>query len=264
MDVFLWHARTDGSPERLAEAARRLGADERTRAEGFRFDDDRARFVLARSFLREVLGRHLGVAPEAVRLREASGRKPALDGPDAAAGLDFSLSRSGGIVLCGVVARGRIGVDVERVRSLPDLADVAATAMSAAELASWSAEPARHRERRFFEIWTRKEALGKATGLGISRGPRGLAVPLDVPAGRAVTVAGDDPGERWLLSDLALGEGTAACVVVEAPAAGHGAARCEDTTLGARASSPGGAVTVPDGATLIVRRLVAVTQGGAT
>ena len=77
--------------------------------------------------------------------------KPTLDGGPA-----FSLTHAGAVVGVAVLGGGPVGLDVEPVRVLPDL-DAMARHVGA------PAEPA-----AFFRAWTRKEALLKATGDGLT------------------------------------------------------------------------------------------------
>jgi 4'-phosphopantetheinyl transferase len=254
MQAFLWLNQTDRSPERLASAYVVLEDHERVRADGFRFDSDRERFVIARAFLRTALAEHLGIGPAEVRFEEARATKPRLAGPAAASGLEFSFSRSDDLALCGISLGRRIGVDIERTRSMPDLDDVASTVMSSAELAHWRAVPEQNHLEAFYRIWTRKEALGKATGQGIGIGPRMLVVPPDLPTGRAVSVRAPDRDERWLLADLGAGRGVAACTAIEPHARDGASVRYDDTVVGPGERSSHRPWSVPPGAQLTIRR----------
>jgi 4'-phosphopantetheinyl transferase len=129
----------------------------------------RARTLAAADLRRELhglrdvhLSRALGVPIEALRYdREASGR-PVLRDP--AGGPDFSVSRTTGLVaVASVAAGGRVGVDVERLRGLR--LDRFRRAFSPREWARIRAsdDPAAEALHR----WTRKEALLKATGIGL-------------------------------------------------------------------------------------------------
>src|SRR5437762_912487 len=53
-----------------------LTSDERKRADEFRFDDPRRRFVIARGALRRLLGEYLGVRPTAVEISLDANGKP--------------------------------------------------------------------------------------------------------------------------------------------------------------------------------------------
>jgi 4'-phosphopantetheinyl transferase len=85
---------------------------------------------------------------------------------------------------------GPVGLDVEELRDLSDLDRLAEHALSPAERTRPPADA-----RAFLTIWTRKEALLKATG-------EGLASPMDAitlgPTGM-VEAWPDGPGEAWVV-----------------------------------------------------------------
>jgi len=105
-------------------------------------------------------------------------------------GLEFSWARSGGVGVLAV-ARGRaVGVDVERVDARRALGPIAEQLFAAEEATELGSLPEDGRVKRFFELWTQKEAYAKALGTGLS-----------VPLRRLRAPAG------WSLHDLQLGRG---------------------------------------------------------
>lgn len=83
-------------------------------------------------------------------------------------GVSFNVSHTKGMLLCAVSIEGNIGVDVELVRKAPS--SVMKRAFHEEEKAY--VEEASDKEelynRRFFQIWTQKEAYTKYLGTGIS------------------------------------------------------------------------------------------------
>src|SRR5262249_50613121 len=106
------------------------------------------------------------LAPERVPIVYGAAGKPRL-GPVRAAHIDFNLSHSGEIVVLVFSRVGPVGIDVEQER--PELAsnEVIETFFSDAERTALRSHPADEQAAAFFQIWTRKEAAGKALGLGI-------------------------------------------------------------------------------------------------
>jgi 4'-phosphopantetheinyl transferase len=217
-EVHVWLASLDRPSASEAATLRDLLApDEARRADAFAAEDERRRFVVGRGLLRVLLGRYLNEAPAALRFDYGARGKPMLAGSP----VRFNLSHAGGIVLYAIALGRDVGVDVERVRSLPDLARIARRFFSAWEADTLLRLPGGEREPAFFRCWTRKEAYVKALG-------RGLAVPLDAfdvsftqgDAARLLRTTVDERGpERWSLSDLDPGPGYAAAVIVEGSAA---------------------------------------------
>lgn len=81
-------------------------------------------------------------------------------------GPDFSFSHTEGGVLCGLSPDAFIGADLESLRPAP--LEVMEHVFHPREIryVNQVADPAR-KDRRFFEIWTRKEAFTKCKGLGL-------------------------------------------------------------------------------------------------
>jgi 4'-phosphopantetheinyl transferase len=194
-----------------------LSRDEWERAERFRFALHRDRFAAARGWLRRILGSCLDVAPERVRLRYGRHGKPELDAELSRSGLRFNVSHSEGLGLCAV-ARGReVGVDLERVKPLPDLEAVARHFFSRRERSVLQGMRDEERLPGFYACWTRKEAFIKATGEGLARPLDRFDVSLEGPA-RLERVAGDpEEADRWSLVELRPAGGFAAALAVEGP-----------------------------------------------
>ncbi|MDY6949886.1 MAG: 4'-phosphopantetheinyl transferase superfamily protein [Thermodesulfobacteriota bacterium] len=85
--------------------------------------------------------------------------RPFLDHP-----LDFNISHSHGYVICSITERGRVGIDIEKIRAI-DLSDFQRY-MSPQE---WkNVQEAASPYERFYEYWTMKESIIKADGSGLS------------------------------------------------------------------------------------------------
>jgi 4'-phosphopantetheinyl transferase len=196
--------------------ARTLPGDERRRAEHYRHPAARNQFVVGRGLLRTILGSYLGVPPERLVLGTGPQGKPALEGP-CAGPLFFNVSHSHGLALFAVTALGELGVDVEQVRPRINHLDLAARFFAPQEAATLRALPAEASVVAFYNAWTRKEAILKATGLGLSYGPERVEVAL-LPGDEARAVrVGDDDGAaaRWSLRHLTPAEGYVGALALE-------------------------------------------------
>ncbi|NNL99893.1 MAG: 4'-phosphopantetheinyl transferase superfamily protein [Gammaproteobacteria bacterium] len=260
MDVFVWSADADTLPAAVIADATMLSGDEGRRAAAFRFERDRARFVAARRLLRHALGQHLGMPPAAVPLTGAFGSKPLVDAAANPGQYRFSLTRSTGLICIGIARQHEIGVDVETDRPDMDIAALAPHVFSPEELAAWSGADAADRTRLFYRAWARKEALGKAAGLGISGGPDTIAVPLDaLPGGAWIRVPerADSMAAPtgWILSDLHFAGAAAGSLAVAAPWADCAGGGFDDVAVkaGSRLDDHGG-IEVPAWGTLMMRR----------
>jgi len=118
----------------------------------------------AHDALRLLLARYLDEEPDAIRFATHPQGKPYLDGDTS---VRFNLSHSGDLAAAAVALRREVGVDVERRRPVRSADRVARRIMSDAELARYLALPDDERNDFLLWVWTRKEALVKASGTGI-------------------------------------------------------------------------------------------------
>ncbi len=138
-----------------------LDDEERERMQRFRQDPDRDRFVIAHGWLRTLLAPAMHMAPEAIRFQRGPFGKPFV--PDQRT--QFNLSDTKDAVLLALATGAEIGADVETITRRVDHAAVSEHYFTPAETRDIgsSTDP----KRRFLELWTRKEAVLKASGVGI-------------------------------------------------------------------------------------------------
>ena len=139
-----------------------LSTDEKERAARFRFDEDRRRFLAARTLLRRVAGQLLGVAPERVRFAAEVRGKPFVEGRP----FELNLAHSGGLV---AVAAGHepVGIDVEQIKDRTPIDEIAGRYFHGNEIELLRSLPDARRRAAFFSLWTVKEAAMKADGGGL-------------------------------------------------------------------------------------------------
>jgi 4'-phosphopantetheinyl transferase len=141
-----------------------LSPEEKTRADAYGNAGTRERFVVTRTALRCLLARSLGIVAGDVKLICEPGGKPRLADPSSS--LEFSVSGSHDRAAVAITEGCRIGVDIEKSRSLPDLEGLSRQVLSAIEVAAFDLLPHDERPVAFLQYWTCKEALAKALGLG--------------------------------------------------------------------------------------------------
>lgn len=193
--IHLWAVPLNPPAARVDALARLLTHDERERAARFRFDVHRRRFIVGRGVLRELIAAYLGRDDPAGLVFEYGPKgKPALAGPPPPGGeLEFNLSNSEELALVGFNRLRPIGVDVEHLRPLDDLREIASRFFSRAESEVLLGLPLPRQQEGFFNCWTRKEAYLKAVG-------DGLSAPLDR---FDVTLAPGDPPRMLALEGSA-------------------------------------------------------------
>jgi 4'-phosphopantetheinyl transferase len=119
--------------------------------------------------------------------------------------LYFNLSHSNEYAVIAVSRTGPLGVDIERVRLMPDLEEIAARFFSSAEQAAILRLPAAQRLPAFYRCWTSKEAFIKALGAGLQFPLRCFDVsvaPQDPPT--LLCIDGNSEKARlWFMADVA-------------------------------------------------------------
>ena len=168
-------------------------AEEAERAARFLRPELADRYLRAHGAMRAILGRFTSAALE---FAATSWGKPYLPG---APGVKFNLSHSHEMALVAVALEVEVGVDVERVRDLPDKPALVERFFPPGEAAAHEATPPSCRDRDFFRRWTRIEAVLKARGVGLY----GL---------------GADPEGEWSVEEIEAGDEYTAAVA--APRAG--------------------------------------------
>ncbi|WP_266168861.1 4'-phosphopantetheinyl transferase family protein [Dyella subtropica] len=136
--------------------------EDRQRAKRFRQTRDRDNFVLGRTMVHHLV-RPKGVSePSAFSLGRYG--KPFLPGCPT-----YNLSHSDHWVACAISQSEQIGIDVETFEHLQDYRDLLATITHPVERRNIDQEMAPEKQLALFKrCWTRKEAVLKATGKGLS------------------------------------------------------------------------------------------------
>ncbi|HEU5078488.1 MAG TPA: 4'-phosphopantetheinyl transferase superfamily protein [Opitutaceae bacterium] len=157
-----------------------------------------------------VIGRYLGLAPEAVEFETTPEGKPLLRAEINSQRLSVSFSQT--VDACALIlCRERlVGIDVENV-STEDLPLLAQTYLSQAELGAFQKATPAEQPLTFYRFWTQKEAYLKALGVGLDRPPREVEIVQTSVAG--VVFSGDS--RLWQLDHLKPWPHTLACALVE-------------------------------------------------
>ena len=170
---------------------RQASPGRRKRADSCRNRDDAARCLTAEALLRYALdGAEFTV-------RTAPGGKPHIpELPD----FHYSLSHAGDwvVLACG---GNEVGVDAERIREDTDVERFARRFFTTRER-EYLLQSSDGVRCRFFEIWTKKESLGKFLGSGL--GDPGKREVFDLPPG--VRFFPTEMAERYWLSLCTEGE----------------------------------------------------------
>lgn len=148
-------------PEMLPYLRSVLHPDELARADRYRREYDRNRFTYARGTLRTLLGKYTNQHPARVQFVIGANKKPALKD---AVNLHFNVSHSGSRILVAI-GKVNVGVDVEKMTTDFPYKDILPHSFNLVE--QRSIRESADAQGLFYQLWTRKEALVKATGKGM-------------------------------------------------------------------------------------------------
>mgnify|MGYP000165097297 CR=1 FL=1 len=138
-----------------------LAADLQKRIHRFQKSDDRKRSILGKALLRHALVAEADYKGDLSEIRYGEKGKPIFPG------LEFNISHSGNWVVCSISPSTVHGLDIELHRSVE--LDKFRKQFTPRQI-EWMRQ-SENPQMAFFEYWTRKEAIVKAVG-------RGLTIPL--------------------------------------------------------------------------------------
>jgi 4'-phosphopantetheinyl transferase len=212
-EVHIWRTSLDQSTETVTRLRGLLASDERSKADRFWFEKDRRHYTVARGVLRELLSRYLAEPPEAFHFTYSGYGKPSLDSTN----LKFNLAHSGQVAVYAFTLIGEVGIDVEFIRPEFTGDEIARRFFSNTEVNSLNEVTQETRHLAFFNCWSRKEAVIKAKGLGLSLGLDQFDVTLapGEPAALLRTLWDEAEAERWSLRAIDVGEEYAAAIAIE-------------------------------------------------
>ncbi|MBR8845634.1 MULTISPECIES: 4'-phosphopantetheinyl transferase superfamily protein [Pseudoalteromonas] len=161
--------------------------------------------IVSRAFLRAVLAKYTGQSPKSIQFARGLHGKPKLANADMQ--FEFNLSHSDDLLACAVSLDQPVGIDVERIRYKRNLKHLGKSVFSPSEQCEFEQLSEQHQELYFFDRWTLKESLIKATGKGlttklskVSFGKRDAIASFSVSGQQLVEVSGEYASWLWPIS----------------------------------------------------------------
>ena len=216
-EVQIWKLKLPQQANFVAQSYHLLSEDEKNRAEKYKFNEDRDNFISSRGVLRIIAGKYLDVSPESIKFSYSSYGKPFLSLTEYPIRVNFNLSDTKGLVLYAFTLKNEIGIDVESLHKIMDMAAVASRFFSINEVQRLKHVALAKRDDAFLSCWTLKEAYIKAIG-------EGLSCPLDqfemaFTEGQKPSLLysqwDENEKERWQMYRIQAPEGYIASLAVE-------------------------------------------------
>ncbi len=186
-----------------------LSEAETTRAQKFKHAHTRHSFILVHGISRLLLGNYLKIDPQEVNFTFNEYGKPMVQG------IRFNQSHTRRYALFAFSNQGQLGIDIEHMRSIHDFDNVAKYALSEKEYTQLMSMPREIQIKGFFVAWTRKEAIIKAIGKGLSIPLKSFSV--EISPSQPARVLTKEFAENWLLKNLPVPPGWAAALAFDQP-----------------------------------------------
>jgi len=198
--VLLYTVPLDATAAEVAACRGLLSPEEIARADRFVTEDLARRWQVCRARLRQILAGFCGVEPARLGFEQQEFGKPVIAAGQSDPELHFNLSHSHHLAVIAVTSSGPVGVDVEYMQPIRDWPGVASRFFSPHEQEQLASIAADRQLRAFYDCWTRKEAVIKATGEGLSASLDSFDVSLTPGAEPEVLADRHGGGDkRWQL-----------------------------------------------------------------
>jgi 4'-phosphopantetheinyl transferase len=206
-EVHIWRINISQNLSLLNQFEALLNHAELARAGKYLQRKDHDRFIVSRGTQRIILGWYLNTPSQQLEFVLGDNKKPYLFSKNGNL-LHYNLSHSGDWIILAI-ATSQVGTDVEFVDESFKFQDILPDNFSMDEAAYIKQE---NSTERFFTLWTRKEAILKATGQGLGEHLQ-ITPALNGEHPLQHTLTGAD--KNWILSSFSIQPGYISSVVVE-------------------------------------------------
>lgn len=163
-EIHLWEIHLDCKEDVLERRTLLLSEVEKVRMANFKFLIDRQRFVCFHGAMREILAKYAKIPPGQLIFHTEEFGKPFFEQFE---NLQFNLTHSHDKAILAI-SNASVGVDIEYIRPIDDILEFSSRFFTEQEKDDVSGRSGDDQLKRFYQIWTGKEALIKATGKGLS------------------------------------------------------------------------------------------------
>ncbi len=198
-EIHLWRVSLQPSSVMLETAKQALSEFERNRLDFFEFEQVRRSYTVSQGFLRILIANYLSIEVDEVELGRRSKGKPYCKNDES---LFFNMSNSGGLCVYAFSRDNEVGIDLEKIRPLPDLDEMIEKNFIAREQA-YIRKTREDELRRFFFFWTIKESYLKAIGEGMRIEPQNLEFSIQNGKIRLLGVNGYTDYDDWVFEEVA-------------------------------------------------------------
>lgn len=187
----------------FAEKFNLLSEEEKVKVERYKFTVDKMRAIKTYVLRRLILSKYLYVSPEKIIFSYNQNGKPSIANSDSHK-LHFNYAHTGETVVFALNRNCEIGVDIELIKNIPELELLVQKYLSDEEIYLFDKiKNSYNKLKYFYKIWTRKEALLKGIGKGISDEMRNFSVISETKS-EHMNFSISLEGKNWIVNDLEL------------------------------------------------------------
>jgi phosphopantetheinyl transferase len=166
-EIHIWHIKYDENINFDIDSASSLSKVELTRAKLFKSLPMGQQWAFFHVALRDILSRYLNLCASDIEFCLDQNKKP-LIAHVSEPPLFFNLTHSGRYARVAISSVAPVGVDIEVCKAIQDAENVVQRFFSKQEIQQLADVNKNLFHQSFYQVWTAKEALIKANGLGMS------------------------------------------------------------------------------------------------
>ena len=177
--VHIWRAPLDYSESKVNLLIKYLSKEEIERANRFYFEIDRMQFIIRRGILRQIISKYLEIDPRNLQFECNRFGKPFLITDSPKHDLKFNMSHTKNMAIYCIATQKDVGIDIEYILRDINIQPIIDRFFSQNERMFIQKTAIDKRKETFYKIWTRKEAILKVLGKGISYPLEMIDVPYE-------------------------------------------------------------------------------------
>jgi 4'-phosphopantetheinyl transferase len=201
-ELHVWSVSLEPGEEFIEKCKSVLSEGEKSRIDWFSFLQVQNNYIISQGVLRLILAGYLNIEPSQVQLSKHAKGKPFVLND---ASLFFNLSNSGKKAVFAFSRNTEVGIDLEMIRTLPDLEELIQKNFSPQER-YFIMKNADEKLKRFFLFWTIKESYLKAIGEGMRLTPDNLEFTIENDEIKFLGAKGFDDPQEWIFKKFNLCE----------------------------------------------------------
>ena len=203
-EIHIWLNYLNIHEARIKHLYPLLSDEEKERSERFKFYKHRKAFIASHGFLHTVLSYYINTPANEIKFSQGKQGKPSILDELNPEKIQFNLSHSNNMAILAVCREHSLGVDIEYAQRKTDWSGISKRFFTQSEQQQFFKLNENAQKDAFFQIWTRKEAHMKVTGLGLSLSPSQFEISVPPAAAAFVGNIETKDGGFYKMKDILL------------------------------------------------------------